>query len=161
VNDLIVESGEYLEAAGGGQALADYHLAEEYGLEPGDVVTLELPMPVNRVYAHEKVLADKGKVALMRGPVVYCLEEVDNGPDLAAIRLPADAELCARRDAELLDGAVLLEAQAERETTDGWDDVLYRPANRRVLAPHRLRAVPYALWNNRGPGEMRVWIRAS
>src|SRR5206468_7471004 len=61
--------------------------------EPGDKVRLVLPMPVERVYAHPKVKADVGRVALQRGPVVYCLEGVDNGGKPRSFVLRREAKL--------------------------------------------------------------------
>jgi len=123
--------------------------------QAGDQVTLTLPMPVERVRADPRVAAVAGRVALQRGPIVYCLEEADHGPDLAALVLPSEAAVVARGDPGLLGGCVVLEAAGWRESER---DRLYStgPAPRR---PATLRAVPYALWANRGEGEMRVWIR--
>jgi len=121
----------------------------------GDRVELTLPMPIERVRADPRVASVAGCVALQRGPVVYCLEQADNGPGLAAVGLPATAALNARFEADLLGGCVAIEADGWREAHGGG---LYstKPADRE---PARLRAVPYALWANRGEGEMRVWIR--
>lgn len=125
--------------------------------QSGDVVEWVLPMPVRRVYAHPDVRADVGRVALMRGPLVYCLEEADNGLNLDALVLPRDAELTARHDPDLLRwGAVVVEGEAQREVP--LDGVLYSDAPL-PSEPAKLRAVPYALWQNRGQGEMLVWIR--
>ena len=123
--------------------------------QAGDQVTLTLPMPVERVRADPRVAAVAGRVALQRGPIVYCLEEADHGADLAALVLPSEAAVVARGDPGLLGGCVVLEAAGWRESER---DRLYStgPAPRR---PATLRAVPYALWANRGEGEMRVWIR--
>ncbi len=121
----------------------------------GDRVELTLPMPVERVRADPRVASVAGRVALQRGPVVYCWEEADNGPALAAVGLPATAALNARFDADTLGGCVVVDADGWREANG---DNLYsmQPADRE---PARLRAIPYALWANRGEGEMRVWIR--
>lgn len=123
--------------------------------QEGDRVELVLPMPVERVHADARVASVAGRVALQRGPVVYCLEQVDNGADLAALVLPASAELRARYDSSLLGGCVVVEAEGGRELV-GPSLYAQVAAQRR---PVTLRAVPYALWANRGEGEMRVWIR--
>jgi DUF1680 family protein len=99
----------------------------------GDVVQLELPMPVRRVLAHDGVVEDRGKAAIQRGPVVYCLEAVDNKGGVANARLALDAELHHRFDRDLLAGV-------------------------EVISGKDLVAVPYFAWNNRGKGEMAVWI---
>ena len=121
----------------------------------GDVVELELEMPIERLYADPRVSADSGRVALQRGPIVYCLEQVDNGPDLAALRLPRAARLVPRFEPDLLGGVVTLVGDALRCVVD--EDGLYRTHPPR-LAPAPLRAVPYCVWDNRSPGEMLVWI---
>jgi len=122
---------------------------------PGDVVTLDLPMPVERIYPDVRVAAAAGQVALQRGPVVYCVEEADNGPQLAALSLPRASELVARPAPELLGGCVVIEGMARR-TLPGEKLYSSEPAAQRAVP---LRAVPYALWANRGEGEMRVWLR--
>jgi hypothetical protein len=101
---------------------------------------------------------DCGKVAIQRGPVVYCLEEVDNGKELADLILPRDAELTAEYRPRLLGGAVVIRGKARRRRAAGWDDRLYR-TDRSKAKEVDILAVPYALWANRAPGEMIVWIR--
>ncbi len=132
------------------------HVKREWSA--GDRVELTLPMPVERVYAHPKVQADCGRVALRRGPVVYCLEEVDNGAGLDALCLPRKAALRAKFQPDLLGGVVTISAAGRRITTEGWKDSLYRPADGKTV-PARLTAVPYYAWCNRHPGEMLVWVR--
>jgi len=125
---------------------------------PGDVVTLELPMPVERVEAHPAVHEDAGRVALQRGPVVYCLEEADNGPHLRDVALPHDAPLEATYDPDLLGGVVVIRGPGWRRDPTAWGDALYRPAG----SPRQemtITAIPYYAWANRTPGEMLVWIR--
>ncbi len=110
----------------------------------GDVVELDLPMPVQRLYAHEKVQEDQGKVALMRGPLVYCLEAVDNpGVDISRVVLPRESNLRAEHRAGLLGGLTVLEGK-------GQDD------QQNAIS---LRAVPYYAWQNREKGAMTVWIQ--
>lgn len=124
---------------------------------PGDQLTLDLPMPVERIRADARVAAAAGQVALQRGPVVYCVEEADNGPQLAALRLPAQSLLLARHDPALLGGCTVIEGPAERTLPGA---ALYR-AEPAEIRGAMLRAIPYALWANRGEGEMRVWLRES
>ncbi len=124
----------------------------------GDVVTLDLPMPAQRVYAHPAVAADVGAVALRRGPLVYCLEQVDHDAPIQRLLLPAAAELRARFEPELLGGVVLLEAEGLALVDAGWEEMLYSPSPP-AAAPCALRAIPYAAWDNRAPGPMTVWLR--
>ncbi|MHB1295953.1 MAG: glycoside hydrolase family 127 protein [Anaerolineae bacterium] len=126
--------------------------------QAGDVVELDLAMPVERMAASPAVREDAGRVALQRGPLVYCLEEIDNGPTLPAIALPRTAALEAHWEADLLGGVVVIAGQAERLDPTGWEGQLYRAAEPAVR-PVTLRAVPYYAWGNRGLGEMLVWLR--
>ena len=127
--------------------------------QAGDLIELSFPMTVERVEGHPSARQVAGHVALRRGPVVYCLEECDNGADLADIELPRRAALTAERS-KLLSGCVVIKGEGTRRLRDGWEDTLYRTA-RSKRAPVAIQAVPYCLWNNRDEGEMRVWIRES
>jgi DUF1680 family protein len=98
-----------------------------------------------------------GCVALQRGPVVYCIEEPDNGANLAALALPRASELTLRADASLLGGCVVIEGRGTRVKNQA---SLYSTAAPEIETLS-LRAIPYGLWANRGEGEMRVWIRES
>jgi len=125
----------------------------------GDKVEIMLPMPVERIHAHPDVRADAGKVAIQRGPVVYCLEEVDNGPNLPDLSLLQDAKLTLGGCDQSLGGAPVIHGVARRSAmTSQWKHVLYSPValEREEIA---IRAVPYFAWGNREPGEMLVWIR--
>ncbi|MCR6727493.1 glycoside hydrolase family 127 protein [Agrobacterium fabrum] len=121
----------------------------------GDRVELEFDMPVQQLYANTKVGVDQGRVALQRGPLIYCLEGVDNGDDLNALVLRPNSDFRCEA-VEALGGLPALVTTGIRETVAG--DDLYT-----ATAPHRekaeIRAVPYHVWDNRGGGEMLVWIR--
>lgn len=103
----------------------------------GDVVTLDLPMRVRRVLANDGVAEDRGKAAIQRGPIVYALEGVDNGGTLKDLTMPLDTPLEAEFRSDLLNGVYVVTGQV---------------GDRRVMA------VPYYAWNNRGKGEMEVWV---
>jgi DUF1680 family protein len=124
----------------------------------GDRLVLTLPMPVERMRAHPGVRADAGKVAIQRGPIVYCLEELDNGKDLWALSIPAGSPMEARLDPCLLGGTVVVEGVALRRSDTSWSDNLYSTVPP-VEDPATIRAVPYRVWGNRGPGAMQVWTR--
>jgi DUF1680 family protein len=126
--------------------------------ERGDRVELSLPMPVRRIEANPRVRMDCGRVALQRGPLVYCLEEVDNGPQLSGISLPRGARLKGEHRPDLLGGVTVVTGAARRLAASGWGTELYRPARRSGRAV-RMTAVPYYAWCNRRPGEMLVWVR--
>jgi DUF1680 family protein len=126
--------------------------------QPGDRVQLELPMPPERMYAHPSVRADLGRVALKRGPLLYCIEETDNpGGPVQRLKLPRQSEVRVEQRNDLFDGVVTLTAEASRIRDDGWEGKLYRdepPAEE----PAKLTALPYYLWNNRERGSMAVWV---
>lgn len=126
----------------------------------GDRVEVLLPMSVERVEAHPEVRPDCGRIALMRGPIVYCLEEADNGRLLHDVVIPREAKLSARMEKDLLGGVVVVTGKAYRRDMRGWDGVLYR-AERSKTKPFTFKAVPYCVWDNRSPGEMLVWVRDS
>jgi DUF1680 family protein len=105
----------------------------------GDVVELNLPMPVQRIISNEKVKDDLGKVALQRGPLVYCIEEADNKGGVLNRYLPNDLEFEVEFKPELLGGINILKSDSKAKF----------PA---------LVAIPYYAWSHRGIGEMTVWI---
>ena len=99
----------------------------------GDTIQLNLPMPVRRVVAHPKALADKGLVALERGPIVYCAEFCDNDFAVNELGLSDSAEFEIEKDPERMNGVA-------------------------TLTTGEMHFIPYYLYANRGPGWMRVWI---
>ena len=121
----------------------DGYVSLKRSWKAGDVVELDLPMPVRRVHAHGKIGANTGKVALMRGPVVYCLEGIDNPEiDLFKVTLPPDAELKAEHRPDLLNGVTVIRTTGRDEEGQ----------------PVELTAIPYFAWANRGKGPMVLWI---
>lgn len=121
------------------------------------VVSILLDIPALRIYANPKVRADIGRVALVKGPVVYCLEEADNGANLGGFELPDDAALREEYDNTLFGGTMTITAEGVKEVDDG-NASLYRttpPKKEKAV----MKFVPYCYWNNRGKGEMLVWVR--
>ena len=95
---------------------------------------------------------------MQRGPVVYCLESVDNGDDLNSLVLPHKAALEAVFEPELLSGVIVLRGSAVRVSAEDFGAALYRqepPA----ASPVAVMAIPYFAWDNRAMGEMLVWVR--
>jgi DUF1680 family protein len=111
----------------------------------GDVVNYSLPMNIRRVEANKNVADDAGKVAIERGPIVYCLEGVDNGKDLMKLSLPDSSILTESFNQEELSGVVTISGEGQIE-------------NGKKLITQKFAAIPYFVWNNRGADEMRVWI---
>lgn len=128
------------------------------GMWKNDVIELVLPMPVMQTEASPKVRENCGRIALQRGPVVYCIEEADNGKGINDISIPEHCEFKKTRGIpDLPEGAVALEFSGYKRDTSDWSDELYRqsPGRRKAV---NVKAVPYYLWGNRGFGEMLVWI---
>lgn len=133
--------------------------------QPGDTLVLELNLSPMLVKAHPRVRADAGKVAVQRGPLVYCFEEADNGVNLPALSLQPKTPMRESFEPDLLGGVVTVSMEGVRTVETGWDNGdLYRPlpdagagfAEETVS----LTAIPYYAWSNRGKGEMAVWMRA-
>ena len=142
-------------------AVRDGYLSLDRKWSEGDAVELDLDMPVALVRANPRVREDAGKVAVARGPLVYCLEEADNGRDLHLARL-GDArpeDFAVRWRPDKLGGIMELSSPGLRETDAGWGETLYSADTAIESAPARLTWIPYYSWANREPGEMRVWIR--
>ncbi|CAH1216278.1 Non-reducing end beta-L-arabinofuranosidase [Paenibacillus plantiphilus] len=126
----------------------------------GDRVELEMEMVAERIYVNPAVAADRGRVAIQRGPVVYCLEEADNGPGLDKLSLSPEAPLNVKFDASLLEGVAVIRTMAQRPIEQDWAGKLY--ANKRGRSENiEVSAIPYYAWDNRQPGAMLVWIRES
>jgi DUF1680 family protein len=134
--------------------------------KPGDQIQLDLAMPVTRVYAHPLLGTNQGKVALNRGPLIYCLEEDDNCKNLYSLRLPRNAEFETQFEPDLLNGIVTLTTNGLRlneppDTTgqSGIRSSLYS-FTPPVTESIKLKAIPYYAWDNRDLGNMLVWIHA-
>lgn len=125
----------------------------------GDVIFLQLPMSAKRIYANPRVRHTAGKVALQRGPLVYCLEQADNGADLHNLSLPRTRPLREITGSGVLQGKVLIEAEGLRVATPKDDTPLYSadtPPTR--VEKQTLTFIPWFSWANRGEGEMRIWV---
>ena len=140
-----------------GQAPADVRKGYAYlPVEADDVtLTLSLDLTPRLMAADPRVHADQGKAAVCRGPLVYCMEQVDQAAPLGQLLLSADLQPALAQDAAL--GCPALEVNGFRELPE---DTLYRryPLDR---APCRLRLIPYFAFANRGESDMKVWIRIS
>ena len=113
--------------------------------------------PPKFVYANPQVRADSGKVAITRGPLVYCLEEIDNGQNLPAIFIDTEAGL-TEEASDLFGGCVVIKAKGKKLDENSVSEELYGTVKPK-LEDTGLTAVPYPYWNNRGEGEMLVWIK--
>jgi len=118
----------------------------------GDSVELDLPMPVRRIFANEKVAEDMGKVAIQRGPLVYCAEWPDAAEGhVLDLVIDQESPLETHFNPELLNGVVVITGKASKagKTLEG-EAVLKKPGE--------IVMVPYYAWANRGAGEMVVWM---
>lgn len=119
---------------------------------PGDKVELDLPMPVRKIIADDRIHDDRGKIAIQRGPVIYCAEWPDNNNgSVLNLVLNKDAPLTTEFRPDLLNGIQVIRTMGNqtRRTLDGSID---------LLPEEPVTLIPYALWNNRGPGQMMVWL---
>lgn len=138
----------------------DYYVKEGYLYirriwQDGDTIRLTLDIPIRRIYSNTKVRSDAGCVALMRGPVVYCFEEADNGQELQALRIPRKAPVkVLPYNKSLLNGIVALQIEGLR--LKGRDELYSEQPPKEERA--ELTAIPYYVWGNRGLNQMRVWM---
>ncbi|MHC4331785.1 MAG: glycoside hydrolase family 127 protein, partial [Planctomycetota bacterium] len=116
----------------------------------GDTIELDLPMPVRRVIAHEEVKVDRGKVALQRGPIVFCLEWPDNDGKVLNLALGDDVKLKTKHRPDLLNGVTVITGKGRTVKRTIYGDIV--PAGEKPFT-----AIPYYAWAHRGRGQMTVW----
>jgi DUF1680 family protein len=120
----------------------------------GDVVDVVLPMAVQKITANEKVKDDRGKVALQRGPLVYCAEWADNGGKASNILIPERSTFTAEYQPQLLNGVTVLKTSVPAVVVDEKEQTVNTITKSATL-------IPYYAWAHRGKGEMMVWFPAS
>ena len=122
-------------------------------------VSIEFDIPARFVYANTNVRADAGKVAVVKGPIVYAMEEADNSSNLMSFAVDTEAGISETWDEDLFGGCMVLKVSGIRsENRDEVKDCLYGTKAPRETAVD-MKLIPYAYWNNRGQGEMLVWMR--
>ena len=128
--------------------------------QAGDVVDLDLPMPVRLMAANPNVEEDNNQLAVQRGPVVYCLESPDLPPGIkiSDVLLPANGSWTVRYDQHLLAGVVVLQGSLLTRPREHWAGQLYQPYEPAELRAIPAKLIPYSVWQNRGPSEMSVWL---
>ncbi|MFT3680238.1 MAG: glycoside hydrolase family 127 protein [Ferruginibacter sp.] len=134
--------------------MIDYKIENGYAVldrnwKKGDVVEMNLDMSVRKVYASQKLTDDIGKVALQRGPLMYCAEWPDNNGSVSTIVLPASASFTTEYKPALLNGVMVLRSEADK---------LLVTDNKVSMAKEPFTAIPYYAWANRGKGEMMIWF---
>jgi len=122
----------------------------ERSWQKGDKILLDLPMPVRRIISHPQITTNAGKVALQRGPIVFCLEGPDNDGDVLSLVISDDVKLKAQFRSDLLNGVVVLtgKAQTVKRSSDG---------KTVPGAARSFTAIPYYAWAHRGRAQMTVW----
>jgi hypothetical protein len=131
-------------------SVKDGYVSIDRQWKKGDVIELNLPMSVRRIQAHENVADDKGKLAIERGPIVYCLEGKDQTDKHVFDKyIPENTKMDYTFEKDLLNGVMVLKGNAKEVTLNGEEkDVPFT-------------AIPYSTWNNRGTDEMAVWVPSS
>ena len=117
-----------------------------------DTIELNLPMPIRRIVANEKVADNRGRVALQRGPIVFCGEFADNTKgQIFNLYIPDDSSFVARYRQDLLGGVMTLKGRAVAVKRQPDGSIV--PGENRTFV-----AIPYYAWAHRGMGQMRVWM---
>jgi len=130
--------------------------------QEGDQIELRLPMPVRYMESHPYITENTGRVAITRGPLLFCVEQTDHTDvDVRNLVLPGDVRLEATFRPDLLGGVTVLRGRARAQAVDDqWNDTLYRMADATQRSEHdtTVTAIPYYAWANREPGPMLVWL---
>ena len=150
---LLFENGEEIQ----------YEIKKGYAVIEGSYrerrLEIQMEMPPRFMHSNPKVRENAGKVAIVKGPLVYCLEECDNGSNLAGIYVDTKGELIEQYEPELLGGVLTISGFGQRITEENWrEGELYKERELQVEAV-QWKAVPYGNWCNRKPGEMMVWMK--
>ncbi len=148
-------SAQKIEIKVNGKAVG-YQMEHGYAViskkwKKGDKVELTLPIDVQRVMANEKLADDNGKIAIQRGPIMYCAEWKDNTGKPSSFIVPKDAVFTPSYDASLLNGVMILKGAVKSVNVDD--------AGQNINTTNAtLTAIPYYSWANRGKGEMQLWF---
>lgn len=126
----------------------------------GDTVEIDFAMSPRLSEAHPRIDPTRGSLAIERGPLVYCLEQIDNAADISDVEINPAAPLQTEWQPDLMGGTMLIKAEGNVVDTSDWEGTLYRTSGRHEAKkqPVQLIAAPYQLWSNRDSGAMRVWI---
>lgn len=122
-------------------------------------IEIDFEVPAKFVRANPNVREDAGKVALVKGPLVYCLEETDNGENLPSIFVNTKQELKETFEFELLGGVTTIRFTGKKLNMDTWQDGALYDTREQVFEDIELKAIPYHCWDNRKTGEMLVWMK--
>ena len=121
-------------------------------------IDLQFDMPILQLAANPLVKSDRGKVAIQRGPFVYCLEEEDNGKNLHLIQVKEKMSVKIMND-RYLGEIQAIESEGQQVSVESkWKGQLYLPYEKENVQPKKVTFIPYYSWGNRSLGEMAVWI---
>jgi hypothetical protein len=124
----------------------------ERNWKEGDNIEIDFPMPVRKVVADERIADDRSKIAIQRGPVIYCAEWPDNNSgNILNLVIDKDNRPVSEFVPSLLNGTQVIK-------TRGFQTYRKTDGKLEKLPEETVTLIPYALWNNRGPGQMRVWL---
>ncbi|WP_418262441.1 aceric acid hydrolase [Flavobacterium faecale] len=135
-----------------------YRLAQKW--KKGDVIELDIPMPVELLQANPLVEETKNQVAVKRGPVLYCLESNQLSDNKSVNEVFLDVNSQFTTDFTSIAGRKLMGITASTfiDTTTNWNKKLYQPLSRKILKPQTVKLIPYFAWGNQQKGEMSVWF---
>lgn len=141
-------------------------LKEEFGYvsikrlwKKSDTITIDFEMSTTLIQSNPKVRENSGKVALSQGPIIYCLEEEDNGSNLHQVFVDCKSEFISNYRKDLFNGVNIISNKGYFLDEMLWrDNALYKPYIKNTFVSKELTWIPYYAWANRNPGEMRVWI---
>jgi DUF1680 family protein len=158
----VAVNGKAVEGARPGE-----YLPIQRNWKPGDTATLNLPMTTEIVASNPRVSEDAGRVALRRGPIIFCMEQLDQLDGVALSDISIHLSERMGKDfhdeylAALLDGVVVLHHEGEASETPSASEALYMPADPAPpkTRPAKLTLIPYYAWANRQPSQMQVWAR--
>ncbi len=126
----------------------------------GDKVTLQLPMEIKRVQSHPAVKSNQGLIALERGPILYCMESIDNSVGVTNLIVPEASEMKIKREPDLLNDVVTIVGEAVAMEVKNPVNIQGGPIKMPYISSTtvQFKAIPYAVWNNRGATTMKVWF---
>lgn len=140
-----------------------YEIQKGYAVIEGSFqnteLVIEMDIQAAYIHANPNVREDEGKVAIVKGPLVYCLEECDNGTNLKGIYADTSQQLKEEFQPDLLGGVTTIQGTGKRICKENWDDSELYKEQQTELKPVTFTAVPYCVWCNRKPGEMIVWLK--
>jgi uncharacterized protein len=147
-------------------AKSGQYLAIRRQWSPDDTVMLKFPMTTEVLASNPRISENRGRVAVQRGPMVYCMEQIDqpNMPAMADVAImgnpPVGKAFQAEHKADLLDGVTVLHHNGAVSEVSSSKEALYLPASAETVKtkPQNLTLIPYYAWANREPTGMQVWV---